>query len=176
MAKVKLKVPKLSGFDKSFQNLLTTSVGTLTPILTDEVIPNTKVHLKTAINASLPPLASDTFMRCNLKLEAFFVPSRLLYGGYVSWLTGEQIYSQTDGEFVQAILPHAIARTDMVDENGQNLLRAGGLADFLGVRTLVPASGKTERVPLNIFHFSAIIVYTMTGTDIVPFRFRFSAL
>lgn len=80
--KAKVRVPKRSGFDKSFQNILTTKVGTLTPILVDELVPNSKVNLQATLSASLPPLVSDTFMRCNLKTEAFFVPMRLLYGGF----------------------------------------------------------------------------------------------
>ena len=61
--KVPVKVQKKSGFDKSHMNLLTTQVGTLTPILVDEVIPNETVNLKVNLSASLPPLASETFMR-----------------------------------------------------------------------------------------------------------------
>ena len=80
--KAPVNVPKLSGFDKSHQNLLTTKCGTITPILIDELIPGSKVHLKLALSASLPPLASDTFpMRCSVKVEAFFVPFRLLAKG-----------------------------------------------------------------------------------------------
>lgn len=76
-------VPKKSGFDKSFQNLFTAKVGTIVPILTDELIPNTTVNLKCpAISAQLPPLASDTFMRCKLKYAAFFVPTRILVNRY----------------------------------------------------------------------------------------------
>lgn len=85
--KVPVNVPKLSGFDKSHQNLLTTKCGTITPILIDELIPGSKVHLKLALSASLPPLASDTFMRCSVKVEAFFVPFRLLAGSFESWFT-----------------------------------------------------------------------------------------
>ena len=88
-SKVPLKVQKKSGFDKSFQNLFTGKVGTIIPILTDELIPNSTVHLKAAITASLPPLASDTFMRCKLKYAAFFCPTRLLFKGYEKWLTNE---------------------------------------------------------------------------------------
>ena len=150
MTKVTLKVPKLSGFDKSFQNLLTTQCGTLTPILTDEVIPNTKVHLKTAINASLPPLASDTFMRCNLKLESYFVPSRLLYGGFVSWLTGEKVWNNLDGDFQEAALPRIMVGATTAETD---LLQAGTLADYLGVRTM--SSRDSNGCGLNIFPFLA---------------------
>ena len=85
--KVNLKVPKLSGFDKSHQNLLTSKCGTITPILIDELIPGSKISLKLALNAQLPPLASDTFMRCSIKTEAFFVPFRLLAGSFESFFT-----------------------------------------------------------------------------------------
>lgn len=85
--KAPVNVPKLSGFDKSHQNLLTTKCGTITPVLIDELIPGSKVHLKLALSASLPPLASDTFMRCSVKVEAFFVPFRLLAGSFESWFT-----------------------------------------------------------------------------------------
>lgn len=85
--KAPVNVPKLSGFDKSHQNLLTTKCGTITPILIDELIPGSKVNLKLALSASLPPLASDTFMRCSVKVEAFFVPFRLLAGSFESWFT-----------------------------------------------------------------------------------------
>ena len=85
--KAAVQVPKLSGFDKSHQNLLTTKCGTITPIMIDELIPGSKVSLKLALSASLPPLASDTFMRCSVKVEAFFVPFRLLAGSFESWFT-----------------------------------------------------------------------------------------
>ena len=88
--KVPVNVPKLSGFDKSHQNLLTSKCGTITPILVDELIPGSKVHLKLALSASLPPLASDTFMRCSVKVEAFFVPFRLLAGSFESWFTDSE--------------------------------------------------------------------------------------
>ena len=88
--KVPVKVQKKSGFDKSFQNLFTGKVGTVIPILTDELIPNTTVHLRMAITTQLPPLASDTFMRVKQKYAAFFVPTRILVPRYEDWLTGQQ--------------------------------------------------------------------------------------
>lgn len=139
--KVQVRVPKRSGFDKSFQNILTTKVGTLTPILVDELIPNSKVYLESALSASLPPLVSDTFMRCNLKAEAFFVPMRLLYGGFESWLTGEKVFDQKAGDYVpvQAI---AIA-TDTSDSR----FGPGTLGDYLGIKG---APTSEEAVPTEL--------------------------
>ena len=137
---VDVKVPKRSGFDKSFQNLFTTKVGTLTPILVDELIPNSVVNLDAAISASLPPLASDTFMRCDLKLEAFFVPTRLLYGGFEDWLTGNEIYNVDYDMFTGVNLPHAVlgvgdySNQDEADEAYDTIYGPGTLLDYLGFK------------------------------------------
>lgn len=85
------RVRSRSGFDKSHQNLITGKVGTLIPVLCDEVIDGTRVHLRSAVAAALPPLASDTFMRCNLHVEAFFVPTSGLYGGFKDFASGKKV-------------------------------------------------------------------------------------
>lgn len=129
---VKLKVQKRSGFDKSFSNLLTTKVGTLTPVLVDELIPNSSVNLHSVVSASLPPLASDTFMRCNLKLEAFFVPKRLIYGGYEDWLTGQKMYDPDQSTWRSVHRP--ILHVNFSDSAEQAFLAPGTLMDYLGYR------------------------------------------
>lgn len=142
MPKVNFKVPKRSGFDKSHSNLLTADCGTITPILTDELIPNTKVHLRSIINAQLPPLATDAFMRVNLKIEAFFVPSRLLYGGFASWIAREEILTpDSNTPFVPA-LPIGI-----VAPNVQ--VASGTLLDYLGMRTI--ENSETSSIAFNLF-------------------------
>lgn len=140
--KVPVNVPKLSGFDKSHQNLFTSKVGTITPILIDELIPGSKVNLKLALSASLPPLAADTFMRCAIKVEAFFVPFRLLAGSFESWFTDEAkryaTYPDSGGSSVvptakKGYLPVLSGISD-VDVLG-GLQAAGSLADYLGLKT-----------------------------------------
>lgn len=142
--KVPVNVPKLSGFDKSHQNLLTTKCGTITPIMIDELIPGSKVHLKLALSASLPPLASDTFMRCSVKVEAFFVPFRLLAGSFESWFT------DTDKKFApysygannvtptakRGFLP-AVGGLDATNDASaiSAITAVGGLFDYLGYKS-----------------------------------------
>jgi hypothetical protein len=125
--KVPVKVQQKSGFDLSFQNLLTTKVGTITPVLCEELIPNETVHLKAAIEAQLPPLASDTFMRCDLKYEAFFVPNRLIMAGYEEWLVPGSTYGS--GVSTGTTAP----RIPLVRLFGSNIQR-GTLADYLGFK------------------------------------------
>lgn len=147
--KVPVNVPKLSGFDKSHQNLLTTGCGTITPILVDELIPGSKVHLKLALSASLPPLASDTFMRCSVKVEAFFVPFRLLAGSFESWFTDSDKkfapYLNASGTQVtptarKGFLPVIGGLDATNDATAISAIQAvGGLFDYLGFKSPVAA-------------------------------------
>lgn len=149
--KVPVNVPKLSGFDKSHQNLLTTKCGTITPILIDELIPGSKVHLGLALSASLPPLASDTFMRCSVKVEAFFVPFRLLAGSFESWFTDtdKKFADYVNGStpispsarkgFLPCIGGLTPESTSGAGDNDQPaidaILSVGGLFDYLGAKS-----------------------------------------
>lgn len=145
--KAPIQVPKLSGFDKSHQNLLTSKVGTITPILCDELIPGSKVNLKLALSASLPPLASDTYMRCSIKTEAFFVPFRLLDGGFEAWFTDEakdfidDIDPTITTESYRAFLPIIKDNKPVaqgVDSFVAPLTANGSLGDYLGLKTTNP--------------------------------------
>ena len=145
--KVAVQVPKLSGFDKSHQNLLTSKVGTITPILIDELIPGSKVHLSLALSAQLPPLATDTFMRCQIKVEVFLCPFRLLAGSFESWFTNTAVSFQggfaapaayTDKLGMLPILGNVGGST--VGPDGSTPLlsylhKPGALLDYLGLKT-----------------------------------------
>lgn len=145
-------VPKKSGFDKSFQNLFTAKVGTIVPILTDELIPNTTVNLKAAISAQLPPLASDTFMRCKLKYAAFFVPTRLLVNRYEEWLTDAPTVGGHGGVRMPIIEVPATATAD----NRVHLLGPGTLADYLGYKTTkATVQGLNQAIKLGALPFLA---------------------
>lgn len=143
-----VQVQKKSGFDKSYQNLFTAKVGTIVPIMVDEVIPNTTINLKAAITAQLPPLASDTFMRCKLKYASFFVPSRILMRGYEDWLTGN------DSTIVipKIELPSSSTATEI-----KNILGVGTLSDYLGCK--ITESSATQltgsTISLNALPFLA---------------------
>lgn len=135
---VPIKVQKKSGFDKSFQNLFTSKVGTITPILVDELIPNSTVHLKAAISAALPPLASDTFMRCKLKYAAFFVPTRIIFPGYEQWLTGADANFTSDRKIKvpKICIPASLMNSTVVSdiETRKRFFGPGTLPDYLGAK------------------------------------------
>ena len=141
--KVPVKVQKKSGFDKSFQNLFTSKVGTITPILTDELIPNSTVNLKVALTTQLPPLASDTFMRVKQKYAAFFVPSRIIMQGYEKWLTGQDQFNNGNNRILQPVL-------SFNPETDKSIYAPGTLLDYLGYKiTGLGSMADLQPVTLN---------------------------
>lgn len=135
-SKVAVNVANRSGFDKSFRNLLTAKCGSLVPVLVDEVIPGTRVHLKSLVSGSLAPLASETFMNVQYRLEAFFVPYRLLYGGFEDWICQNPLVSSAStGNTSVPKLPYLTLQS-FKDTTGGTLpnpdVAAGSLADYLG--------------------------------------------
>lgn len=135
-SKVPIKVQNRSGFDKSFRNLLTAKCGTLVPVLVDEVIPGTRLHLKSLVSGSLAPLASETFMNVQYRMEAFFVPYRLLYGGFEDWVCQNPLVSSAStGSTAVPKLPFVTLQAFKDTTSGSDPnpdVAAGSLADYLG--------------------------------------------
>lgn len=170
----RVNVPKLSGFDKSFQNLFTAPVGTLVPALFDEIMAGSIIDLDMAVSASLPPLASDTFMRCSLKVEAFLVPMRLCYGGFEHFFVGDSYevmedineFSETSNKnlpnFVIDVSPAyvGISMDHVIDSFG-----AGSLADFLGLKTYVDELSEIDTTSAPGFNILPWIAYHKIWSD-----------
>lgn len=157
----KLKVQRRSGFNKDHYRAFTSKVGTLTPLLCDEVIPNSKVNLRINLSATLPPLASETYMKCDYKVEAFFVPMRLLYGGFENWLTKQDVYGFDEGSGpAGALANYGAYRMPSVDLAADtsvigDSLALGSLLDYLGYQRKGVASSGTELIngmPLFAYH------------------------
>ena len=155
---VTLKVENRSGFDKSRFNALTTGVGTITPIVSQFMIPNSDVSMRLKISAQLPPLATDCFLRSHLKVEAFWVPMRICYGGFESWFCGREIYNASTDQFQRAYLP-SLAIPDWLDiaknlgvstsnmwRDLESIYGAGSLLDYLGCYVPNDQVNKTCRI------------------------------
>lgn len=159
---VRAKVPLRSGFDKSHHALLTTKVGTITPLLVDEVVANSKLSLAMALSASLPPLAVDTFMKVDFKTEAFFVPMRLLYGGFEDYFCDNQIDVYTGVSSENYIKTNQTPRWPKVTLSGlpdKTIFGAGTLADYLGIKgNFTPTTG-SDGVNLGQFSLLPFIAY-----------------
>lgn len=133
---VNVKVTPVSGHSMYHRNTLTAKVGTLIPVLVEEVCPNSRMHLQTSFSVKLPPLASETFANIDYRLEAFFVPHRLLCNSATPIICGQNRLREGLQEGAQYYFPVFQLNTD--DQPTLNKLfnkfKPGTLSDYLGFR------------------------------------------
>lgn len=82
-----VEVQNKSGFDMSFESIGTAKVGTLVPVLVEKALPGDKISAGMLQRVSLPPMATNFYGRVDVKFESFFVPNRLLWGGWNDYIT-----------------------------------------------------------------------------------------
>lgn len=135
---VNVKVTPVSGHSMSHRNTLTGKVGTLIPVLVEEVCPNSRMHLQTSFSVKLPPLASETFANIDYRLEAFFVPHRLLCNSATPIICGQNRLREGLNDGAQYYFPIINYNSDTTDDMNalHEYFKPGTLADFLGFRGL----------------------------------------
>lgn len=130
-----MKVPNRAGHNMSHENLFTAKCGTLTPFFVEPVFPNEKHSVSVSAHVQLPPFVTDVYGRIDAVWELFFVPSRLLYGGwqeFITYQTENSLYpSQTPSSAKPKYLPQVTVRGA---ENISAVLSAGSLSDHLGFK------------------------------------------
>lgn len=153
----RVRVPKRSGFDKSHRNSGTLTCGTITPILCDEVIPNSRVSLKLNLATQLPPLASETYMNASMRVEAFFVPLRLLSVSFEDFFCDfprlMNVASGSPAQFqdVRSLMPVF----SFTGSQAVQTFSAGSLGDYLGIRLSGAGSGSGSSVYIAAAPFVA---------------------
>lgn len=167
-----VKVENRSGFDKSNLHLLTSKVGTITPIRKQLVIPSSG-KCRVTVHAELPPLAADAYIRSHVKLEAFYCPLRLCYGGFQSWFAEENILDPRTGEFTTAALPWGLIPAKIVGNHhdtesfadfisntadAMHFFGPNSLSDYFGVHfnkdvtVLIPALSRASGNPRDEYY------------------------
>lgn len=130
--RVPVEMPNRSGFDMSHENLGTLTTGTLVPVLVDEILPNDSISLGSSFQVQLPPMVADFYGRVDFVLEAFFVPMRLLWGGFQDFMTHPTAYPQfPSGTPVQG-KPKYLPRISFTAND--SALASGSLGDYLGFK------------------------------------------
>lgn len=124
-------IPNRSGHDCSHQNFFTGRCGTLVPILFDELMPNETISLGFMGNVQLPPMATNFYGLIDYRVEAFFVPMRLCWGGWESFWTQpvNDPYSTQQNRPLQT--PFA-----SLNQSGTQAIAFGpqSLSDYLGIK------------------------------------------
>lgn len=125
--KVPVKVQKRSGFDMSHENLFSAKIGTLIPASIEEVMPGDVVSVGSALSVELPPLATNFKGRVDARLEAFFVPNRLLWAGWQDFICQDANHKPVvPGFTVSSVVPKVPIQS--------SYSAAGSLADYLGFK------------------------------------------
>ena len=142
--KVPVDIPNKSGFDMSHSNYFTATCGTLVPALVEPLLPNDTINLNMFTQIQLPPMATDFYGDVDAKFEAFFVPYRLLYGGWQGVIT-RSTTNRTEQANLQYIPSFNLSSSEY---------SAGTLADYLGVK-IPPGFESTSLTVPNILPFMA---------------------
>lgn len=79
--------PKLNAFNLSHNHYTTMDFGWLYPVMWQECVPGDIFTLKTETLARALPLVSPILNNITMELEAFFVPSRLLWKKFEDFIT-----------------------------------------------------------------------------------------
>lgn len=84
---IPVDIQNRSGFDMSHYNIGDGRTGTLIPVLCEEMLPNDTVSLGFMDKIQLLPMATNFSGRIDMRFEAFFVPNRILWGGWQDFQT-----------------------------------------------------------------------------------------
>lgn len=122
--KVPVQIPNRSGNDISHHNLLTLKTGQLIPCFTKLMLPNDTIKVSTDLEVQLPPMVSDFYGYMEARVEHFFVPLRLLYGGWKDIVTISP--EQQNSPKIPSLTVNCASQLDFNRKFG-----AGSLFDYL---------------------------------------------
>lgn len=146
--KAVVDIQKRNAFDLSFINSLTGKVGTLVPCLCKKVIPGDVISDKVSFQVELPPLASSFRGKIDFRIEAFFVPNRLLYGGW-------QDYMMYNGGLSDQYRPEGVDTCYLPYFTQAAGNTAGTLLDYLGFSGFTSDGSVAHKASISALPFLA---------------------
>nr|WAE43359.1 MAG: major capsid protein [Microviridae sp.] len=120
---VKLKKIRRNAFDLSHEKKLSMDMGSLVPIYLQEVVPGDKFKVNTEVLVRFAPMLAPLMHRVNVFTHYFFVPNRLVYENWQSYITGGT--QGTDNPTFPVM--------KINNANKNQWAFAGSLADFMGI-------------------------------------------
>ena len=151
---IPVQIPDRSGFDLSHEVLTTAKTGTIIPITHFEVLPGDTISMGSMMKVTLPPFAVPFMGRVDAALEAFFVPNRLLWQGWQSFITqnngtntpgntgsGHVLTNGVNGlNSVPAMVPTVLpfSASAISRPSSYRLVGPGSLSNYLGVKFAQP--------------------------------------
>ena len=126
---VEKKRQKRSNFNLSHDVKLSLDMGMVVPTLVQEVIPGDKFNISSTSMMRMAPLVSPVMHKINTMMEYFFVPNRILWGDWETFITGSRNGKQLPANEIPNF-PIVRPYQDIQFTN-QN----GSLSDYFGIPT-----------------------------------------
>lgn len=121
---VRVKPPRRNKFDLSHERKMSIDMGTLIPVLCEEVLPGENWRVKSDIFLRFMALLSPVMHRVDVTTHFFWVPNRLIWKDFPDFIT--------QGESgTEAPVPPKFRITN-VNGIDPNAMRSGSLLDYLG--------------------------------------------
>lgn len=133
-SQVELRRPTRSTFDLSHEKRVSSRIGKLTPILITETMPNDTFYGSSEVLIKIAPLAAPMYQRLNCYVHYFFIPNRLLWKDWETFITGGRL-----GEAVSSPPVPPYFSIFGALSSGLKLMDVGSLSDYLGVPPLADA-------------------------------------
>lgn len=134
---VELRSPQKSTFDLSHEKRISTSMAKLTPVLMVECVPGDKFNGGSEILLRLAPLLAPIYDQIQLFVHYFFVPNRLLWEDWETFITGGRLGVGIDP--VEAPIPPYFELENFIDIGSAD---EGTLWDYFGggILPIAPAT------------------------------------
>jgi len=153
---VQLNKPKRSYFDMSHQKRLSTRMGRLTPVFIKEAIPGDNWHNSSEILLRVAPLLAPIYDQIQLFVHFFFVPNRLLWEEWETFITGGRLGVGIDP--ATAPIPPRFSVGANTTGLGFDIVGKSSLSDYLGVpilEELDPVLANWDNVFLDLMPYMA---------------------
>lgn len=170
--RIPVEIPDRSGFDLSHEVLTTAKTGTVVPVTHMEVLPGDTISMGSMMKVTLPPFAVPFMGRIDAELVASFIPYRLLWKGWQSFITQNNGITPTRSYLEYNPVTHQMEPTldpatsqtyatqDGVPINvplatiSAGVAGPGSLANYLGVKLGSVSTGQVDisALPFLAYH------------------------
>lgn len=140
---IRVKKPKRSTHNLSFENKLTAKFGELTPFMCQEILPGDRVKVGEQHIIRLAPTIHPIMQNVNVFFHYFFVPNRLIWDSWEDFISGKE-----------EVIPPYIESKELANTD-ERLFKNGSLVDYMGVPTVSYDSVRDYGVQAD-FHFSSL--------------------
>lgn len=137
-SRVKMTAPQKSTFDLTHDVRLSAKAGYLIPVLTMEAVPSDKFNGSSEMLVRMAPLLAPIYDQVLVYVHYFFVPNRLLWDEWETFITGGRLGAGVDPPFAPA--PPYILMGQMMTYD-PNIFGKSSVADYMGV-PILPVTGE----------------------------------